>query len=170
MTDSKTVVAEVWEPDESLPADLLALRRFAYFMDQVLRVPGTSVRFGLDAILGLVPGIGTAAGAILSTWIVLGALRHRVPKLRVTQMVVNILVDLTISSVPFIGDAFKLVFQESVINLRLLMRYRNRMRPPRKIRHIALATAVILMIILTACALVVLGVVVLLFWVIQRYW
>jgi hypothetical protein len=75
----KVHIPEVIEPDEKLPADLVALRKFAFYMDEAFTIPGTRIRLGVDALLGLMPGVGDIIGAMLSTWIIAGALRHRVP-------------------------------------------------------------------------------------------
>ena len=78
MARERVIIPEVLEPDEKLPPDLVALRKFAYLMDEAMPIPGTSRRIGLDAGLGFIPGIGDAIAALLSTWIIIGALRHRV--------------------------------------------------------------------------------------------
>ena len=132
-------IPEVIEPDEKLPADLVALRRFAYLMDEAVRIPGTRIRMGIDALLGLVPGIGDAVGALLSTWIVVGALRHRVPARYIARMVLNILADVVGGAVPVAGDVFDFLFEENMMNMRLLEAHRDRRRPPRTMKSIALA-------------------------------
>src|SRR2546421_3129296 len=88
----------VFEPDENLPADLVALRRFAYLMDEAVPIPGTKKRVGVDAGLSLIPGVGEIIGALLSAWIIVGALRHRVPMMRIVRMVIYILLDMTLGS------------------------------------------------------------------------
>ena len=65
-------------PPSALPKDLVALRRFATLMDEQFQIPGVGTRIGLDALLGFLPGVGDAGGALLSTWIIVGAFRHRV--------------------------------------------------------------------------------------------
>ncbi|MEO8216641.1 MAG: DUF4112 domain-containing protein [Acidobacteriota bacterium] len=131
MPESVPIIPEVVEADRLLPRDLLALKRFALLMDEAIAIPGTRKRVGLDAALGLVPGIGDAIGALLSTVIVFGAFRHRVPARKIGRMVVNILIDLVLGSIPIIGDFFDFMFEENVDNLNILLRHRDRQRPPR---------------------------------------
>lgn len=152
----KVYIPEVVEPDENLPRDLVALRRFAFLMDQAFQFPGTRRRFGLDALLGLIPGVGDIIGALMSTWIIAGALRHRVPARIVGRMVLNISVDLFFGSVPLAGDVFDFLFEENVMNMRLLEKHRDRRRPPRSTASIALiVVAIALFLILLSLALIV---------------
>jgi len=143
MAREKVIIPEVIEPDEKLPRDLVALRRFAYFMDEAVAIPGTSHRIGLDAAIGFIPGFGDAVGAILSTWIVIGALRHRVPLNKVTRMIVNVLLDLLIGEIPIFGDIFDIAFEENVMNMKLLLAHRDRSRPPRSFAAIAFSAMLI---------------------------
>ncbi|HEX9493503.1 MAG TPA: DUF4112 domain-containing protein, partial [Thermoanaerobaculia bacterium] len=137
MARETPIIPEVIEPDEKLPPDLIALRKFAYLMDEAVRIPGTGRGIGLDAALGFIPGIGDAIGALLSAWIVIGAMRHRVPLIHIVRMVVNVLLDLAIGELPVVGDIFDIAFEENLMNMRLLMRYRDRSRPPRSFARIA---------------------------------
>jgi Domain of unknown function (DUF4112) len=131
MSGEKWIIPEVLEPDEKLPADLVALRRFAYLMDEAVAIPGTRRRIGVDAAVGLIPGIGDIIGGLLSAWIVISAVRHRVSPLKITRMMINILLDVGLGSIPVIGDFFDFLFEENVMNLQILMRHRDRRRPPR---------------------------------------
>ena len=152
----QVIIPEVIEPDEKLPRDLVALRRFAFLLDEAVAIPGTTRRIGLDGAIGLIPGVGDVIGALLSTWIIIGALRHRVPLLKVTRMVVNVLADMVIGEVPVIGDIFDFLFEENVMNLQLLLRYRDRSRPPRSFASIAVS-ALLLTSFILAVALIFLG-------------
>jgi len=143
MARPKAIIPEIVELDEKLPADLVALRRFARLMDEWLPIPGTSRRIGLDAGLGFIPGIGDAVAALLSTWIVVGALRHRVPMLKVGRMIANIVVDLLIGEIPILGDLFDIAFEENIMNLRLLLAHRDRRRPPRSLAGVAFSAFLI---------------------------
>lgn len=146
----KVLIPEVVEPDEKLPRDLVALRKFAYLMDEAVPVPGTGRRVGLDAGLSLIPGIGEAVGAILSAWIIFGALRHRVPMPRVARMVFLVLIDTIVGTIPILGTIFDWLFEENVMNINALLRYRDRTRPPRS--GGAMFGAALLIIIVIAAA------------------
>lgn len=151
----KIHIPEVIEPDEVLPRDLLALRRFARLMDGAFEVPGTRARFGLDALLGLIPGIGDAIGALMSTWILAGALRHRVPALVLLRMTGNIVIDLLLGSIPVAGDLFDFLFEQNAKNIRLLEAHRDRRRPPRSVAGILLVIgAIVFAILLIAVAVI----------------
>jgi hypothetical protein len=164
----KVFVPEVFEPDEKLPQDLLALRKFAFMMDQAFPIPGTRIRVGLDAVLGLIPGIGDVIGGILSTWIIAGALRHRVPGRIIARMVLNIAIDLFFGAVPVAGDVFDFLYEENIKNMRLLEAHRVRTRPPRSGSDIALIlTAIIAFIVLLALGLLA-AVVALVIWLISQ--
>jgi hypothetical protein len=150
----KVLIPEVIEPDEKLPRDLVVLRKFAYFMDEAVPVPGTRRRVGLDAGLSLIPGIGEAIGAFLSAWIILGALRHRVPLPRVGRMLFYVLIDTVLGSIPVVGTIFDWLFEENVMNINALMLYRDRTRPPRTLRSI-LGIVVVFLTIISIVAVIV---------------
>ena len=150
------IIPEVVEPDESLPPDLVALRKFAYLMDEAVPIPGTRRRVGVDAGLSLIPGVGEVVGGALSAWIIVGALRHRVPIRRVMRMVSYVVVDMTVGSIPILGTIFDWLFEENVMNIKTLLRYRDRRQPPRSLGEIA-GTVAIIFAIIFATALVVLA-------------
>src|SRR5438105_15083402 len=160
-------IPEVIEPDEKLPPDLVALRKFAYLMDEAVAIPGTRRRVGLDAGLSLIPGVGEIAGGVLSAWIIVGALRHRVPIARVTSMVLYVLLDVSIGSVPVIGTVFDWLFEENVINLKSLLRYRDRSRPPRSVAAIALTAIAVIGLIVVVALLVIAALFALIVWLLR---
>ncbi|HET7435524.1 MAG TPA: DUF4112 domain-containing protein [Thermoanaerobaculia bacterium] len=171
MPPEKVHIPEVFEPDEKLPSDLVALRRFAFFMDEAIAIPGTKWRFGADAALGLIPGFGDIIGGMLSTWIVVGALRHRVPAHVIVRMVFNIVVDLLFGAVPVAGDLFDFLFEENVANMRLLEKHRDRTRPPRRTHEIALTAIVIITFIFLIAVVLGIAAIALIFWLIgKRSW
>ena len=141
-------IPEVIEPDEKLPPDLVALRRFANIMDEAVPIPGTNKRFGLDAAAGLIPGVGDVVTGAMSAWIIVGALRHRVPASKIFRMLVNLGVDVMIGAIPVAGDVFDVLHKQNSKNMRLLMEHRNRRLPPRPKREIIGATILVLIVII----------------------
>lgn len=168
MAEPEPIIPEVIEPDEKLPPDLVALRKLAYFMDEAVAIPGTGRRVGLDAGLSLIPGVGEVAGGILSAWIIVGALRHRVPLVRVTRMVLYVLLDVSIGSVPVLGTIFDWLFEENVINLKSLLRYRDRSRPPRGVGQVAGAAILVIGVIVFVALLMLAGLITLAAWLIAQ--
>jgi len=147
MARESPIIPEVIEPDEKLPRDLVAMRKFAYLMDEAVRIPGTGRGIGLDAALGFIPGIGDIIGAVLSAWIIIGGLRHRVPMRYVVRMVINVLLDMAIGEIPVVGDIFDIAFEENLMNMRLLIAHRDRSRPPRSFSRISFTAVLILALI-----------------------
>jgi len=162
------IIPEVVEPDESLPPDLVALRRFAYLMDEAVPIPGTRRRVGVDAGLSLIPGVGEVVGGALSAWIIVGALRHRVPIRRVMRMVSYVVLDMTVGSIPVLGTIFDWLFEENVMNMETLLRYRDRRQPPRSFGEIAGTATIILAIILATALIVIAGIAAVAIWLIQQ--
>jgi len=162
------LIPQVLEPDEKLPPDLVVLRRFAYLMDEAVPVPGTKKRIGLDAGLSLIPGVGEIIGALLSAWIIVGALRHRVPMPRILRMVIYILLDMILGSVPIAGTIFDWLFEENVINLNSLILHRDRTRPPRSLGSIAGAAIGIFIVILGFALLIAAAMVTLIIWIASK--
>lgn len=161
-------IPDVIEPDEKLPRDLVALRKFAYYMDEAFTIPGTPFKVGLDAILGLIPGFGDIIGGVLSTWIVVGALRHRVPARIIARMVLNIAIDLLFGAVPVAGDVFDFLYEENVKNMRLLEKHRDRRRPPRSTAAIALVAACIVLFVIGLAIVLVATMIAVVLWLIGQ--
>ena len=99
------------------------LRRFAYWLDEGIRIPGTRIRIGLDPILGLIPGAGDAAGAVLAGAIVLESVRQGIDRVGVLRMAANIAIDTVIGTVPVIGDLFDAGWKGNQKNLAILERH-----------------------------------------------
>lgn len=100
---------------------LRRLSRLAGLLDDRYGIPGTNVRFGLDAIVGLVPGIGDLAGAALSGYIVLESRRLGVPKRLLLTMLKNIAVDAALGAVPIIGDLADIQWKANRKNVHLVI-------------------------------------------------
>lgn len=137
-------------------------------LDRAIKIPGTNRGIGLDAGLGLIPGLGDVVGGVLSAWMIVAALRHRVPLERVMRMVLNAVIDIVVGAVPVLGDVFDFLFQQNVMNYELLMRHRDRSRPPRSTAEIAGTATVILILFLSVAVLASVGVVALALWIIGQ--
>ena len=104
-------------------ARLERLRRFAYWMDEGIRVPGTRFRIGLDPLIGLVPGVGDAAGAVLAAGILVAAVRRGVSRYTMGRIAFNIALDALGGAVPLFGDAFDAVWKANLRNVALIERH-----------------------------------------------
>ncbi len=109
-----------------LSRDLQRVRRLARLLDTAVRIPIIGVRFGLDALLGLVPGAGDAVSAVIAGYPVLIAARHRLPATLIVRMLGNIALDAVAGVVPVLGDLFDIGFKANVRNQRLIERYAER--------------------------------------------
>jgi hypothetical protein len=99
------------------------LRRWARLFDSAFRIPGTQIRFGIDPILGLVPGIGDLASPVLSVFILWQAARLGVPKIVLMRMVINAVIDALSGLVPVVGDLFDFGWKATEWNMALLERH-----------------------------------------------
>src|SRR5688572_19797325 len=102
---------------------LARLRRLARWLDAGVRIPGTNIRFGLDPIIGLIPGVGDSSGAAVGGWILLEASRLGVPRTTLLRIAWNIAVDAVIGAVPFLGDLFDVAWKSNLRNVALLERH-----------------------------------------------
>ena len=99
---------------------LARARTLARLLDSAAKVPGTGIRFGADAILGLIPGLGDVAGAALAGYLVILAQRLGAPRAIVLRMLANVAVDTIGGTVPLIGDLFDVAFKSNTRNAALL--------------------------------------------------
>jgi hypothetical protein len=98
------------------------LRSLAWLLDNSIPLPG-GLRVGLDAVIGLVPGIGDAIGAVISAYIVNEARSLGAPRSVLMRMTGNILIEAIVGSIPFAGDIFDAAYKANMRNLALLERY-----------------------------------------------
>ncbi|MGE3316158.1 MAG: DUF4112 domain-containing protein [Planctomycetaceae bacterium] len=117
------------EPGHDLESELEFI---AQLMDSVFEIPGTRIRFGLDSLVGLIPGIGDAISSLVSLYILSAAHRHGVSKATLARMAANIGVDFALGAVPFVGDAFDVVWKSNSKNVALLKRHTATARSERR--------------------------------------
>jgi uncharacterized protein DUF4112 len=102
---------------------LAALRRLKHFLDDAYRVPGTSIRFGWDALIGMVPWLGDVTTALMSCAIIVQAHSMGVPRVVQVRMVINVIIDLFIGFVPLFGDVADVFWKSNTKNFALLERH-----------------------------------------------
>lgn len=99
------------------------LEVLAKLMDNQFKVPGTNFRFGLDAIIGLIPGAGDLATFGISGFMVFIMAQNGASGFVLARMILNVLVDTIIGAIPFIGDLFDFGFKSNTKNIRLMQEY-----------------------------------------------
>ena len=95
----------------------------ATLLDTAFVIPGTNIRFGIDAMMGLVPGIGDAITTAMSLYIVHEARQLGAPRHLIARMLANVALDGVVGAVPFLGDAFDVMWRANRRNLALLRRH-----------------------------------------------
>jgi hypothetical protein len=126
--DSRAAIDAEWEvlpPEEKRKRQELEplFRWLALIMDNFLRLPGTKFRFGLDPLLGLIPGIGDTGSSLISAMALIAAARRGLPKILLARMSLNILINEFVGIIPIIGDAFSFWFKSNARNYELLKRH-----------------------------------------------
>ena len=101
------------------------IRTMTHVLDNAIVIPGTDIRFGLDPILGLLPGGGDAIGSVMSVYIVAECLRLGLPKATLTRMLSNLFLDTLVGAVPMAGDLFDMGWKANSRNLKLLEAHLN---------------------------------------------
>jgi hypothetical protein len=97
-----------------------SLSRLSWLMDDLITIPGLGWRFGLDALVGLIPGFGDTATTLVSFYILASAVRYRVPKITLLRMGLNIGIDYMVGSLPVVGDVFDAWWKSNQMNVALL--------------------------------------------------
>jgi uncharacterized protein DUF4112 len=97
-----------------------SLERLGWLMDDLFRVPVLGWRFGLDALVGLIPGFGDTTTSLVSFYILATAVRYRVPKITMLRMAMNIGIDYLVGSLPVVGDLADAWWKSNQMNLALL--------------------------------------------------
>lgn len=105
------------------PVDLGTVRRWARLLDSEFRIPGTKLTFGLDPVIGLIPGVGDLVGPIFGLVVLAHAWKMRVPKVIMARMAINAGLDALLGIIPLIGDTVDLFWKANQANVLLLERH-----------------------------------------------
>lgn len=92
----------------------------ARYLDGLFRIPGTDWRFGLDALIGLIPNFGDSLTSLASFYILIAGVRYGVPKITLLRMAFNIGLDYAVGTIPVIGDAFDFIWKANRKNIELI--------------------------------------------------
>lgn len=142
---------------------LRRLDKLAQLLDTVFLIPGTRFRVGLDGLLGFIPGVGDAIGAVFSVYIIFEAARLGFPKGTLLRMIGNVAIETVVGAIPILGDIFDIAWKANVRNVALLRTHRDEIarRGERSSRQIMSLFVVVLM--LTMIGLITLSIFALLF-------
>jgi hypothetical protein len=168
--DEPALKLTIESPTETDP-HLAGLERLAWLMDRAFTIPGTNIKCGLDAILGLLPIGGDALTGIIQSGIVLLAVHHyHVPKAIAVRMAGNVLLDTLVGAIPFVGDVFDVAFKANTRNIALLKRVQTERALGRRVNVASSIAwlALIAFVLLGTLSLVVIGSVSVALWLFQR--
>ncbi len=165
--ETRAVEVEVLPPEPTrFERDEQLIRFVAQLMDSMFVIPGTNIRFGIDPLLGLVPGIGDAIDAFVSSFLIVQSARCGVPKIVLIRMAANVLINAIGGALPVAGDAFSFWFKSNLMNYELLRRHAS----TRKASTAGdwLFVGGLVLVILATFALTITGLIVAVRWIFQR--
>ena len=111
------------EQKEIFEEKLIRLRQLSKNLDESFTVPGTNIKFGMDAILGLVPGGGDLVSGIFSLYMLRAAIKLKLPKRAILSMLANIVLDTTVGIIPVAGDIFDVFWKSNKRNMNIIEKY-----------------------------------------------
>jgi hypothetical protein len=154
---AQTLEWEVLPPEEKRGrASLEPLFRWvALIMDDLFAFPTTKFRFGLDPLIGLLPGIGDTASAFVSALVLIQAARMGLPKILLARMSLNVLINEIVGIIPGLGDAFSFWFKSNRRNYELLRSYSQTGRRGRTSDWLFVAAVLVILFVVVATGLLV---------------
>lgn len=129
------------------------LERWAWLLDNSITIPGTSIKMGIDSLIGLIPGVGDLTGGALSSYILLQAISTGVAPVIIARMAVNIMFDSIIGMIPIVGDIFDITFKANLRNIELMTNYHN--SPQEAVRRNTLSIVIISITFISTLSLVI---------------
>lgn len=128
------------------------MRDLARVLDEAIRIPGTNIRIGLDALLGLLPGGGDVAGGVFSGLIILQAARAGAPTPVLGRMLANVAIDVVVGAIPLLGDVFDVAWRANTRNVRLLESWRERPAPTKRASAFTVGAILLALLVLVGLA------------------
>ncbi len=170
----REIEPEILGPGEALPRRRRAegnekitdeqLENLASVLDDIFRFPGTNIRFGLDALLGIIPGLGDVLTGLASLLMIFSAWERGVPRGTIGRMLANIAIDSAVGSIPLAGDLFDVAWKSNRKNYEILMRAKREDRAQTIKDWLFLIVAAIMVAVLVATPFVLLYVVIRQLW------
>ena len=118
---------EVIPPGRNLPqsetGDDSVVRIVSALLDTAFRLPGTNFRFGLDPLIGAIPGVGDTLSALVAVFLIIRSAQYGLPKIVLCRMALNVLINAVGGTVPVVGDAFSFWFKSNAMNYALLKKH-----------------------------------------------
>ena len=145
-------------------ARLVALRHVSRLLDSAFEIPGTRFRFGLDPIVGLLPGLGDLVSPLFAVVVLWQSRDLGLPRIVQLRMLLNVTIDAVIGAVPVIGDAFDFAWKANDMNMALLERHAYEERPPAATDWLFVVGVILLVLVVAALPFVVIG------YIIARLW
>jgi hypothetical protein len=136
---------------------LAVLRRVAGMLDSAMLVPGTSIRFGLDPILGLIPGLGDLVSPLFTIGVLWQARDLGLPKVVQLRMIFNVAIDTLIGLVPVIGDLFDVAWKANNMNMALIDRHAYEEHPASRGDWLFVSAMIGILVMLAVTPVVLLG-------------
>jgi hypothetical protein len=138
-------------------ASLQRIRWVSYILDDAIPIFNTGYRMGLDPILGLLPGAGDGLSLLISIYLLLESLRFSLPKAILVRMIVNLIVDTMVGSVPVAGNVFDVVWKANRANVILLQRHLDNPQSPSWSDRLVLALVLWVIVLLVVGAIALIG-------------
>lgn len=111
------------QSSQSMPPALSQLSMMAKLMDAQFKIPGTDIRFGLDALIGLVPGAGDLTTFGISSYMLWVMVKNGASGFVLARMIMNVLIDTLFGSIPILGDVFDVAFKSNLKNMKLMQEH-----------------------------------------------
>ena len=111
------------EEKEILEEKLTRLRQLSENLDESFTIPGTNIKFGIDALIGLVPGGGDLIGSLFSLYLLRTAIKMKLPKSAILSIMFNIIIDTTIGIMPVIGDIFDIFWKSNKRSMKIIEKH-----------------------------------------------